>query len=265
MGKATRLARGLTLAASLECRGYKLRIELFKALYFFEWSRRDQLTAALTIPIAADVLLGGLLAFLLRQYPYAADWLTVLFVVLIGTTVVFLVGSVFWLARSYHGYDYDRLPMSGDLLAHANTLRSYYEGVNDAEARVDEDFDAEFVDRLVSATDVNARNNIKKAAHLHTGTRLLIFLMVFAGLATIVYLVKTLGAPETVTRVEIVACEPCEEEMKKPNRSQGRTTAQPATPRPTQPATKPATKPETKPSMPPNLTIKEDGSVIEKR
>ncbi len=238
--------------------GVNMKLDLYREFYFFEWNRREQITSATNIPIALATILGGVIAFLLRTYPYKeqshSPWETGLFTILIGAAAVSLLWGISFLIRSYHGYNYKRIPVPGKLRDHYDEIHAYHKEWTEADAAeaAEEAFDSYLRERLADATDRNAENNRLKAGRLHSGVKRLIASLVFAAGAIVPYLFTTIGAPDKVQRFELVTH----------SEGQGMISLEAngdEDNKPEQPATTPENPPPP-PEGPPNDEIREDGT-----
>ena len=91
----------------------KFDFDFLKDRYDYELQRREQITAALTLPVGILTILGGAMAAMARSFSYKNGFLTWVFGTLLG-----LAGSAFFLCmlnlgRTYHRHTYIYLPLLG--------------------------------------------------------------------------------------------------------------------------------------------------------
>jgi hypothetical protein len=164
----------------------------YQRFYDFEWSRRDQITASLGLPVAVISGLGGAGIFVLRTYPYGWTTLDFVFYCLVGLGILSLGVAIFHALRSFTGYEYEKLPFVSELREYYDELLTYHSEYSDAEGDPDADFRAYLSIRLGEAADANARNNIRKAGALSSASTAVIVAIVFLGLSSGPYLLRTI-------------------------------------------------------------------------
>jgi hypothetical protein len=142
-------------------------------LYKNSWSRRDQLASEVALPLAVLPLLWGSLIFLARSAPWTVDagLLRVALIAIFAAAILTFSRAVWYLLRSYHGYEYVTIPLATELLRYRAGINSAYQSVPDGERLARQEFDRSLVGMLADATDVNTRSNERRAAELHAMRR----------------------------------------------------------------------------------------------
>ena len=91
----------------------KFDFDFLKDRYDYELQRREQLTAALTLPVGVLTILGGAMAAMARSFSYKDGLLTWAFGILLGSAVIAFFLCMLNLGRAYHRQTYIYLPMLG--------------------------------------------------------------------------------------------------------------------------------------------------------
>ena len=87
---------------------------LLKSRYDDELKRKEQLTAALTLPVSAWFALGTVMVAMVRSFSYMDGFLTCWFLIFLGLAAVAFLICVVYLGRAYFE-PYMYLPHLGDL------------------------------------------------------------------------------------------------------------------------------------------------------
>lgn len=156
--------------------------EFFYGLYQHEWSRKDQLASSLGIHLGLITAIGGGLAYLGRAFPYSDSSSQSAFLVLGSISACSLILAGYFLIRSYHGYTYKGLPNSQHLVEHIQDLEERHKEFPDSTNVPIVDFEEGLILELAHETDINAANNVLKAAFLHRAVSAIVVSLVF-GLA----------------------------------------------------------------------------------
>jgi hypothetical protein len=162
-----------------------MKLELAKEFYLDEWTRRDQLTGGVTTPITVMTAVAGALALMIKDFSADHPSLTIAFAFATGLAIIFLVAASYFVARSYHGYEYQRVARAAELDTFCKQLHAYQVAIGGSSQDADCDFDAFLADRFVEAADRNAENNDSKAAYLYRGSKAILFALIFAAFASI--------------------------------------------------------------------------------
>lgn len=92
-----------------------LDLAFVKDRYDFELARKEQLTAALGLPVGILGLLGSLLAVMIRSFPFQANLISWLIGGVLGAAVVSFFCCLVQLGRAYHRQRYRYLPLLREL------------------------------------------------------------------------------------------------------------------------------------------------------
>ena len=159
-----------------------------KDRYDFELARKEQLTAALGLPVGILGLLGSLLAVIVRSFPFqpnAISWL-------IGGALTAAVLSFFCclvqLGRAYHRQHYRYLPLLRELNEKLNEWQAFYQDAGYPDAELDF-FTQELRTRIMDAADANTLNNDARSALLHWARIWLFWLLGFTTTAGVLHVV----------------------------------------------------------------------------
>src|SRR5688572_33412910 len=90
---------------------FRFDFDYLKSRYEYELSRKEQLTAQLTLPVAVLGLLGSAIVAMARSFSYSDAVLTVPFIVMAGGAGLAFLMCLVYLGRSYHRQTYVFLPM----------------------------------------------------------------------------------------------------------------------------------------------------------
>jgi hypothetical protein len=168
---------------------YQMKVEFLKERYDFELNRREQLTAALALPVGVLGGLGSVLALMARSFVYRHDLLTKLFVPFLVVDVVAFFACLTYLARAYHRQKYLYLPLLQELQDWENLfvgLHSYEVAMGQA----DEAFEKHIGERIIEAADRNTQNNDERSRLLYWSRVSLFVVLGLTALAGIPFVVN---------------------------------------------------------------------------
>jgi hypothetical protein len=226
-----------------------MKRDIYKDHYQFEWDHRSHLTSALNVPIAVATVIGSALAVMAQSFSYQANLTTYLFVVLIVLSVASIVVAVFFLFRALHGYEYQRTPTPAVLKKYYDDLVQWHESNGSDSLTAENEFDEYFHQKIAEAVENNATNNKRKSGYLYRTNLTLAISLLFVGLSSIPFLVRTVTAGDKVYSIRVLEIPSLNKEIRAmPNNDQDQRTH----PTNQQPAVPPA-----KPVPPPNEFIKE--------
>ena len=103
----------------------KFDFDFLKDRYDYELKRKDQITAALTLPVGILIALGAAMATMARSFSYMDGYLTGCFLLSLGSAAVTFFLCVVNLGRAYHRQTYWYLP----LLSELQTTRELYKQI----------------------------------------------------------------------------------------------------------------------------------------
>ena len=178
----------------------KFDFDFLKDRYDYELQRREQLTAALTLPVGVLTVLGGAMTAMARSFSYQDGLLTWVFGILLGLAVIAFFRCMFDLGRAYHRQTHIYLPLLGELRETREKWQAFYKEVHQRVSYEDEHqdesdddlFQHELEERIIDAADRNTRNNDKRSRYLFSAR-----IAIFAVLA----LTAIMGIPYVVDQV----------------------------------------------------------------
>ena len=143
-----------------------MKIDFLKQRYDFELSRREQLTAALALPVGVLGGLGSLIALMARSFVYQHDLLSKMFLPLLVLDISAFFACLTYLALAYHRQTYIYLPLLKELQEWEDAFVGLY-SYDAAMGKAEEAFDRHIGERIIEAADQNTRNNDKRSRLLY--------------------------------------------------------------------------------------------------
>ena len=166
----------------------KFDFDFLKDRYDYELQRREQLTAALTLPVGVLTVLGGAMAAMARSFSYKDGLLTWVFGILLGLAVIAFFLCMLNLGRTYHRQTYIYLPLLGDLHKVREEWRAFYEEAHHRRA-ADDSFQQELEASIIGAADRNTRSNDQRSRYLFWSRLALFAVLVSTAMMGIPYVV----------------------------------------------------------------------------
>src|SRR5262245_7555118 len=163
-----------------------LDLNFLKDRYDYELARKEQLTAALGLPVGVLGGLGGLIAFMVRSFVFKNDATTWTFGLTIVPAIACFFGCLVQLVRAYHRQRYKYLPLLKDLEATREEWRAFYQEAG-YEGSDEDFFRHEFRTHIIEAADRNTLNNDARSSLLYWARVWLFWLLGFATAAGIAY------------------------------------------------------------------------------
>ena len=261
--------------------------DFIKDQYLLEIERKNQLRTSLNLPTGVLIVLGGLLGFFAKDFPYnLSTGTTIIFFFLLATSTILFLIAVYHLIRSFYGRTYAFIETPGELktyydklLHHHRNLSDYYKSLEEyygveprekdypkPEVLAKQDFQEFLSQKYILATNENTWNNDSKSARLHSANLFLIFTLCSTLACSVPFLYADLNKPEKIHRIRIDNFHEISSlEEKTMNRESTPPSNSPANPPPSNsPANPPSSTPPERPVPPENRMIKE-GSIPEKR
>jgi hypothetical protein len=172
-----------------------LSFEFLKDRYDYELRRKEELTAALGLPVGVLGGLGSLIVAMIRTFAFRRDAATYAFCVLVTPAICSFFACLAQLVRAYHRQKYIYLPLLKDLEATREEWRAFYEAAGYTGA--DQDFFShELRMRIIEAADRNTTNNDERGSLLYWAR---VWLFVLLGLTTLA------GVPYVANQVKLHA------------------------------------------------------------
>jgi hypothetical protein len=188
-----------------------VRIEFLKERYDFELQRKEQLTSALTLPVAVLGGLGSVLALMARSFTYKDPYLISVFLSSIGASLLAFVGCMLFLSAAFHRQRYMYLPLLRDLRAWEEEFRIFITYVESTGEDVDGTFDDNLRERIIEAADRNTTINDERAGLLDRsrGVLLLVlWLTLFTGIPFVVDQVRFVMPRQEVPQQQPAPAQP---------------------------------------------------------
>jgi hypothetical protein len=143
---------------------FRFDFDFIKNRYDYELQRKEQLTSALTLPVAVLSVLGGAIVAMARSFSYGEAILAQIFVpvLIVDGTAFFL--CLVYLARAYHRQTYVFLPLLGEIDSSREEFLQFAETMAGGESEVLEAFENQMRRRMIEASDRNTQTNDSVAA-----------------------------------------------------------------------------------------------------
>lgn len=148
-----------------------MQLELAKELYEFEWRLRDNVTSWLQVPMTALIVLAAAIAFLYQHAAFQSGAMTTVFRGTIAAAAVLWAYATFCVARSFFGYDYEKVPNLSRLCEYFAILEAHFAAHPSSRTNAESEFDKYLVRRMAEAIDRNSLNNIRKAHWLNRSSQ----------------------------------------------------------------------------------------------
>ncbi len=179
--------------------------EFYKDHYFFELSRKEQLSSAVNIPAGVITIIAGVIIAIVNTIDAPFTYLEIAELFLLSLATIGLFTSIFFLIRSYFNYGYGYIATSLEVMSYKNDLEKFYK---DEEKENKQQVAKEIEDYInyeyVKYTDLNIRNNDIKSSYIHKANWALIITLVFIIFAGIPHVIKTAIDSDQVYKVKNV-------------------------------------------------------------
>ena len=155
--------------------------------YKWELERREKLTAAVAFPTTILVFLGGLLAAMARGFTYERDWQTACLSAGLLVALVVASNCLYCLTRAYHGSTYHYLPRLNEL------ENAFVDAIDQNPSDGEQEFDGIFRERIIDATDDNARASDTWQAYLDRANFRLILFVIATAFCGVLYVLDQIA------------------------------------------------------------------------
>lgn len=172
---------------------FRFDFDYLKNRYEYELSRKEQLTAQLTLPVAVLGLLGSAIVAMARSFSYRDMVLTIPFLAMLGGAGLAFLVCLAYLGRSYHRQTYVFLPMLEATDQSREEFLKFAPVMAGGEAEVLHEFEMQMRGRIINAADRNTETNDERSALLHRarlGLFAVLLLSTVAGLSYVIDQVK---------------------------------------------------------------------------
>ena len=149
----------------------KFDFDFLKDRYDYELKRKDQITAAVTLPVGILIALGTVMVAMAQSFSYTGGYLTWFFLPLLVSSVVAFLLCVVCISFAYHRQETWYLPPLSKLQKTRETWRGLYKEIyvrtpgasslSDEQLfqTADDLFQDELQTKIIEAADHNTRNN----------------------------------------------------------------------------------------------------------
>jgi len=163
--------------------------DFLKNRYDYELQRKEQLTTALTLPVAVLTGLGGAIVAMARSFSYRDAPVTWLFSpVLVADGIAFFVCLVY-LARAYHRQTYMFLPLLCQIDQSRDEFLEFAHVMAGGVGEVLEEFEKQMRGRMIDAADHNTQTNDERSGLLNPARVALYAVLLLTAIAGVPYVV----------------------------------------------------------------------------
>lgn len=159
----------------------KKRLDIYKEAYYYELSRKAELSNDLTLPVGVVTVMLSSVAYLMQKADSVKGTIP-FFLMLLGFTVmvVSVMACIYFLIRSYYNYSYEYFASTIVVEKHYNDLKLYYESISESSKKADEHFEQYMIDTYCKCIDTNIKKNDKKSDFLHNARTSMVIALIAA-------------------------------------------------------------------------------------
>lgn len=168
---------------------FRFDFDFIKNRYDYELQRKEQLTSALTLPVAVLSALGGAIVAMARSFSYQDVVLTWPFASILVAEAITFFACLTYLARAYHRQTYVFLPLLESIDRSRDEFLEFAPGMAGGEAEVLDAFETQMRKRMIDAADRNTQTNDDRSGMLHRARLALYGVLVAVALSGIPYVV----------------------------------------------------------------------------
>ena len=169
----------------------KFNFNFQKDRYDYELKRKDQITAALTLPVGILIALGAAIAAMARSFSYTDGYLKWFFLLSLSLAGVAFLLCVVFLGLAYHRQTYWYLPLLSELQTTRELYKQLYrkESYNQTgswdgdlwqEKEADDFFQHALESQLIDAADKNTETNDRRSDFYLYWARVAIFVVLIS-------------------------------------------------------------------------------------
>lgn len=166
---------------------FRFDFDFLRNRYDYELQRKEQLTAALALPVAVLSILGSATLAMVRSFSQMDRALTWGFGSLVTLDVVASFVCLVYLAFAYHQQKYEFLPLLTDIDGSRNEFLEFAKVMAGGEAEVLEEFEKQMRGRMIKAADWNTVTNDRRSGYLHRARRALFAVLFLTTVTALVY------------------------------------------------------------------------------
>jgi hypothetical protein len=182
-------------------------LDFHKEIYFFEIQRSEIFDNRLQVPIAAEVLLIGFQAFMIKginfaNSPQGVATFCVFFIFSLLCTII----SLYFLKQAWGGSKYQFIPLASTLDNYRTELMEHYEETDFHEGtEAGKTYQKTLINYFITCSSFNSEINEHRARNLYLGVGFLGGATLFSIVSFIPYFGYDLEFKEKTDKVEIVS------------------------------------------------------------
>jgi hypothetical protein len=156
------------------------RFDFYKELYFYEISRKNEISNSISITIGIISAFSGVIFYLLTSFDYGNNNIvTSIFIISLFPVLVFLMKSIYYLVRSFSnftdGHFYKYLSSPKDFENYYGGLEEYYKKSRMENGDSNIDFDNHLISQFIETTSFNQKRNNDRVFHRFLSHRNIIY------------------------------------------------------------------------------------------
>ena len=183
----------------------KFDFDFLKDRYDYELKRKDQITAALTLPVGVLIALGTVMVAMARSFSRTDGYLAWFFLLSLGSAACAFVVCVVYLVFAYHRQTHWYLPRLSELKKMRETWREMFKQIYLREFYGEKEYQGEeqsliqaaddlFQDalemKIIEAADKNTENNnIRSNRYLYRARVAIIVVLILTAITGVLYVV----------------------------------------------------------------------------
>ncbi|MDN3390877.1 hypothetical protein [Pseudoalteromonas sp. APC 3691] len=183
-------------------------MEIYRKQYDFEMEQRNGIASATNIPIVALTIIGGALSSVVIGFKFNSNIQTYLFITFVSLCALSKLWTVYYIARSFIGYVYQKIPPSKELADYFKSLRDWHKEKGETDDKSNElaqtDFDEYLKNRFSEASERNGNNNIMRGNYLHGSTVAVSVSFVLLACASPLYIYQKVTSGVQIYEVKII-------------------------------------------------------------
>ena len=168
---------------------FRFDFDFLNNRYDFELQRKEQLTTALTLPVAVLTVLGGAIVAMAQAFSYRDTLLTWLFSPVLGVDGIAFFMCLAYLASAYHRQTYVFLPLLREIDRSREEFLEFAHVMAGGEAEVLDEFEKQMRGRIIDAADQNTQTNDTRSGLLNRARLALYAVLLFTAIAGVPYVV----------------------------------------------------------------------------
>ena len=181
----------------------KFDSDFLKDRYDYELKRKEQITAALTLPVGILIAVGAAWVAMFQSFSYTDGYLMWFFLLFLGLAAVAFVVCVVYLGRAYHRQTHWQLPQLSELKKFRKTSRGMFKQIYLREfygekeypgkeqsliQAADDLFQNDLEMKIIEAADKNTKNNnIRSDRYLYRARRWIFRVLILIAITGVIY------------------------------------------------------------------------------